>query len=149
MSQHTIWKISSLATYGFAVLGLAYLVITKHLFSSHPAGIIFQVLAAGLMIWGRITFGIRSFHAMASTTKGGLITNGPYRWLRHPIYVAVIYFVWAGVLSNPFPDAIAAAVWVSVSLILRMLLEEKFLKMVYSEYGAYSKRTYLLIPFIY
>ena len=149
MSQNTITKISSLVTFGLAVLGLAYLLFTRHLLSAHLIGIIIQGFAAGLMIWARITFGIRSFHAMANTTKGRLVTNGPYRWLRHPIYAAVIYFVWAGVLSCPLLDAIAAAVLISISLIARMLLEEKFLKLVYAEYNAYSKHTYILIPFLF
>ncbi|MCX6267066.1 MAG: hypothetical protein NTW16_06875 [Bacteroidetes bacterium] len=149
MYKDTITKVSSLITYGFTVLGLAFLIITKHLFASGYIGIIVQVLAAALMIWARITFGMRSFHAVANTTKGKLVTNGPYHILRHPIYVSIIYFVWAGVLFNPALPAIAAAAVITVSLIFRMLLEEKFLKLDYHEYQAYTKRTYLLIPFLF
>ena len=149
ISHTTVSKISSLIVLGLAVLGLVFLIFKSYLFAAHPVGIIVQISAAGLMIWARITFGIRSFHAMANTTKGRLVTNGPYRWLRHPIYAAIIYFVWAGVLSSPFADAIAAAVLISVSLIARMLLEEKFLRMVYGEYSEYSRHAKLLIPFIF
>ena len=149
MSQNTVLKISSFVAFGLAVAGLVFLIFNRHLFSAHPVGIIIQVLAAGLMIWARVTFGIRSFHAVANTTEGGLVTNGPYRLLRHPIYAAVIYFVWAGVLSNVSVDAIAAAVLISVGLIGRMLIEEQFLKMVYDEYRVYSDRTYRLIPFLF
>jgi protein-S-isoprenylcysteine O-methyltransferase Ste14 len=134
--------------YLFAVAGLVFLIMTKHLFAAHPAGIIVQIMAAGLMIWARITFGFRSFHALANTTKGSLVTDGPYRWLRHPVYASVIYFVWAGVLTSPILYAIAAAVFISASLIARMLLEEKFLKQDYTEYTAYSEHTFLLIPFL-
>jgi len=149
MSQDTTSKISSLAVFLFAVLGLVFLVYNRALFSTNPVGIIIQVLAAGLMVWARITFGARSFHAIANTTEGKLVTNGPYRLLRHPIYAAVIYFVWAGVLSHLFIHAIAAAVLITVCLIIRMLIEEKFLLVAYDEYSAYSKHTYRLIPFLF
>jgi len=142
-------KIGSIVVFGLAVVGLVFLVYKRDLFSTNPIGIIIQVLAAGLMVWARIIFGTRSFHAIANTTEGKLVTNGPYQLLRHPIYAAIVYFVWAGVLSHLFIDAIAAAVLISVCLIIRMLIEEKFLLMAYDEYSIYSKRTYRLIPFLF
>jgi protein-S-isoprenylcysteine O-methyltransferase Ste14 len=41
----------------------------------------------------RVTFGRRSFHAAANPTAGGLVTTGPYRLIRHPIYTAACLFV--------------------------------------------------------
>ena len=149
MNQDTQNKIFSLITFGMAVMGLMYLIFTKHLLSTNIIGVIVQVLAAGLMIWARITFGTRSFHAMANTTEGGLVTNGPYRLLRHPIYAAIIYFTWVSVFSYPFLDVVAAVVIISASLILRGLLEEKFLKVAYEDYKTYSKHAYRLIPFVF
>jgi protein-S-isoprenylcysteine O-methyltransferase Ste14 len=149
MDKDIISKTGSVAVYLLAVVGLVYLILNKWLFSANPMGIAVQVLSAGLMIWARITFGARSFHAVANTTKGRLVTNGPYRWLRHPIYASVIYFVWAGVASHPFVEAGGAAVLVTLSLVARMLIEERFLRAEYEEYEAYSKRTARLIPFVF
>jgi len=70
-----------------AVLGLYF---THALFATHPVGIAIQVLAALLMLWARLTFGGRSFHAAANPTEGGIVTRGPYRFLRHPIYAGVL-----------------------------------------------------------
>jgi len=148
MNQNTTSKIGSVVVFGLAVVGLVYLIFKKYLLSENPVGIGIQVLAVGLMIWARITFGVRSFHGVANTTEGGLVTHGPYRWLRHPIYASVIYFVWAGVFSHQHPDAIAAAFLVSMSLVARMLIEEQFLRVTYPEYIAYSKRAKRLIPFL-
>ena len=53
------------------------------------------------MLWARLTFGWRSFHAGARPTEGGIVTRGPYHWVRHPIYLAILLFTWAGVASRP------------------------------------------------
>jgi len=45
------------------------------------------------MLWARLTFGGRSFHAGANPTAGGVVTTGPYRFVRHPIYAAILYFL--------------------------------------------------------
>ena len=144
-----ILKISSLIAFGFAVGGLVVLVINKNILATSVIGIIVQVMMVALMIWARITFGIRSFHATANTTRGRLVTTGPYKYFRHPIYAAVIYFAWAGVLSQPTYLTIAAGFCISIGLIIRMVIEEVFLLKAYDEYKEYSKKTVRLIPFIF
>ena len=42
------------------------------LFTAQPIAIALQLIAVALMIWARITFGRRSFHAAANPTAGGL-----------------------------------------------------------------------------
>ena len=132
-----------------AIVGLVYLVLNKSILSTNPFGIFIQVSAAGLMIWARITFGARSFHATANTTEGGLVTNGPYRLLRHPIYASIIYFVWTAALSYSDIRIFGAVALITLGLIVRMLIEEKFLNSVYTEYKSYSEKTVRLIPFLF
>lgn len=149
MNKNQISKILSIVVFLLAVLGLFLLINKEKILADHIVGIVFQTGAFGLMVWARITFGTRSFHATANTTKGKLVTNGPYRLLRHPIYAAVIYFVWAGVLCYRSVDAILLAALISACMIARMLLEEKFLMSNYDAYKEYSKQTYRLIPFLF
>ena len=149
MDKTTISKAVSIAGYALAVCGMIYLLENKFLLSDNYAGIAVQILAFALMIWSRLTFGTRSFHAVANTTEGGLVTTGPYKFFRHPIYASLIYFVWAGVLSFPRIDTLAAGILVSAGLFTRMLLEESFLKQRYPDYKEYSVRTKRIIPFIF
>jgi protein-S-isoprenylcysteine O-methyltransferase Ste14 len=100
------------------------------------------------MAWARITFGARSFHAAADPTAGDLVTHGPYRFWRHPIYASVVYFVWAGVLSAPAPDSVGVAAVVTGSLVARMLFEEQLLRQHFPDYDAYCARTKRIIPFV-
>ncbi len=142
-------KISSILGYGVAVLGLAFLIYNDYVISKNPVTMIVQLISIFLMIWARITFKSRSFHLTANTTKGRLVTNGPYRWLRHPIYAAVIYFGWACLIAFPKIETLIAVICITGGLFTRMLLEEKALNKKYPEYVDYSKRAKRLIPFFY
>ncbi len=141
-------KIFSILGYLLAVSGAIYLVYSHQLFSENPFVIGIQIFAALLMIWSRITFGVRSFYAAADTTKGELVTKGPYHFLRHPIYAAVIYFVGAVLIAYPILTVFLAFLAVFTGLFIRMLLEEKFLKNAYHNYEDYAKKTKRFIPFV-
>ena len=119
------------------------------LFADLPLAIAFQVLAAALMLWARLSFGLRSFHAAANPTEGHLVTAGPYRFIRHPIYSAILTFIWAGAISHSMPLNIALALVASLSTLVRMLSEEQLLRARYPEYAAYAARTKRLIPFVF
>ena len=144
-----ISKIGSVLGFGIAVLGLVFLIYNDYVISKNPVIIIVQLLSFCLMIWARITFKSRSFHLTANTTKGGLVTSGPFRWLRHPIYAAVIYFGWACLIAFPKIETLIAVIFITGGLFTRILLEEKALNKTYPEYIEYSKRTKRLIPFVY
>ena len=132
-----------------AAAALAGLFFVHHLFAKGPYLLAVQVVAALLMIWARKTFGLRSFHAAASTSDGGLITTGPYRYWRHPIYASIIYFIWAGQVQAPGAVPLLLAATASLGLFARMLIEERFLTQTYPEYPEYARRAKRLIPFVY
>lgn len=138
----------SLLAFVVAVLGLLALLALRHLFATHPVLIGIQVAAVLLMIWARLTFGLRSFHAAADTSEGGLVTRGPYRYWRHPIYASILYFVWAGQVQSPGWRALAAALVVTGGLVIRMLIEEQFLREEYPEYRQYARKAKRFIPFV-
>src|SRR5580658_1483633 len=93
-------KNASLFGLFLAIFGMVLLVFRDSIFATNPVAIGIQVIAGLLMVWARISFGRRSFHAAANPTAGGLITTGPYKFLRHPIYAAILYFLWAGISAH-------------------------------------------------
>ena len=138
----------SLAGLAVATIAIVSLVFSESLFAAEPVGITIQVLAALLMLWARLTFGRRSFHASASPSEGGLMTTGPYRFLRHPIYAAILYFVWTGVASHVSMLSCGLGIFVSMGLTIRMLAEERLVQEKYPEYTQYAARTKRVIPYI-
>jgi protein-S-isoprenylcysteine O-methyltransferase Ste14 len=129
-----------------AVVGLLF---TRSLFSPSPWAVGVQVAAVLLLIWARATFGRRSFHFAANPTEGGLVTVGPYRYVRHPIYTALCFFVWAGVVANWSWYAAALGAVVVVSAIVRMRCEEILVAACYPEYREYCARTWRMIPYVF
>ena len=143
----------SIAGYVIAVAGLASLAFSRALFTTQPVLLTIQVLAFLLMIWARVTFGRRSFHVGANPTAGGIVTTGPYRFWRHPIYAAILLFAWAGVLSHGLdPIALGLAVVATLMTAVRIASEEHYLRAEFpgeNGYDAYARRTKRLVPFVF
>ena len=138
----------SIGGFAVAVLSLLAMAYGGVLFCANPVVIAVQALAALLMIWARLTFGVRSFHAGASPTAGGLVDTGPYRYWRHPIYAAILYFVWAGALCHRTALAWAGALVITLGLALRMAMEERLLGAQMPGYAEYAARTKRVVPFV-
>jgi protein-S-isoprenylcysteine O-methyltransferase Ste14 len=133
---------------GIATVGVVVLAFRESLLASGLIAIAVQVASTFLMLWARLSFGIRSFHATADPTVGGLVARGPYRYLRHPIYAAVLYFLWAAVLSHlDIINGLLGAL-ITVGLAVRMLAEEHLVAERYPEYLVYAAHTKRIIPFI-
>jgi len=142
-------KTLSLAALLLMVVAVLGLLATNSLLARTPPGIAVQVAAFLLMVWARLTFGRRSFHASADPTPGGLVTTGPYRFIRHPIYTAACVFIWAGVLSNWSVLAASLGVLLLVGAIVRMLCEERLVVAAYPEYRDYARTTKRMVPYVF
>lgn len=146
-----VGSLKVLSVLGYLLMGLplAGLIVYRAILATNPLGAAIQVLAVVLMIWARLTFGGRSFHAAANPTEGGLVTTGPYRFLRHPIYAAVLYFTWAAVSSHPSLGSFAAGCLVILGVSIRVWAEERLVIRKYPDYREYAARTRRFIPFVF
>lgn len=129
--------------------GLFGLLYTRSLLSSFPLVISVQVLAIVLLTWARIVFGRRSFHFTAGPTEGGLVTRGPYRYIRHPIYTSACLFVWASVAGHWSWETVLYGGLVLGGAVVRMLCEETLVVVRYPEYREYMKTTWRMIPYVF
>lgn len=142
-------KAVSIASFALMVIAILGLLASDSLFSPSPAVIGVQCAAAALMIWARITFGRRSFHAAANPTEGGLVTTGPYRFIRHPIYTAVCLFGWAGIVAHYSLRAVALGLLLFLGALGRMLCEEQLVTQKYPAYRVYARTTRRMLPYIF
>jgi protein-S-isoprenylcysteine O-methyltransferase Ste14 len=142
-------KTASVGGYVLMVAGIVLLFYSGAFFATRPVTIAIQIAAALLMIAARITFGRRSFHLAANPTAGGLVSTGPYAYFRHPIYAAVMYFVWAAFADHVGWLPAAAAALITVGAFVRMSIEERMVAERYPEYREYKARVRRIIPFVY
>jgi protein-S-isoprenylcysteine O-methyltransferase Ste14 len=101
-----------------------------------------------LVLWARATFGMRSFHFAANPTQGELVTRGPYRYVRNPIYAGAWLIIWTGVAVHWSPVNAALGGVIAITLLIRIACEERLLRAAYPEYANYARKTARLIPFV-
>ena len=109
-------------------------------------GLAIITLFLGLLQTGLWSFlGIKQLFVVSQIPQTELVVRGLYRWVRHPLYVAGLLFIWfSPVITH---NTLAITVGLSVYLILGAFVEER--KLI-SEYGAaylhYQENTPMLVP---
>lgn len=76
----------------------------------------------------------------------GLVREGPYRFVRHPVYLGELGACAGLVLAAPTAWNLAIAALFTGAQALRMRLEENALAAEFPEYAAYAQATPALIP---
>jgi protein-S-isoprenylcysteine O-methyltransferase Ste14 len=79
----------------------------------------------------------------------GLVTDGPYRFVRHPLYLAEFLIILSRAPELAFPWSLVALGVVALSQIARMRYEEAVLREAFPAYDAYARRTARLVPGLY
>jgi len=110
------------------------------------------ILFAGgltLAIWARVHLGRNWGLPMTRNDQPELVTSGPYRLVRHPIYTGILFggvgtavaldWVWLTVV------ALAGIYFVSSATVEERYLGEQFP----DEYPAYRRSTRMLVPFVF
>ncbi|MGO9343000.1 MAG: methyltransferase family protein, partial [Acidimicrobiales bacterium] len=140
------------------VLVLAILVIRfggvrGHDFNSDPwrAGIGIALFAAGLgfAIWARVNIGRNWGTPMSQKDDPQLVTSGPYRLVRHPIYSGILVagVGTAAALSWSWMVVVAVA---GVYFVYSATVEERNLTAQFPDsYPEYRRSTKMLVPFIF
>jgi protein-S-isoprenylcysteine O-methyltransferase Ste14 len=143
-------KTLSIIGYIGMIGGLLGLLAMGDLISPSPVVISLQVVAVLLFLWARVTCGLRrSFHKAADPTEGGLVTGGPYRHIRHPIYAAMCLFTLAGIAGHCSWTSGLCGALVLASAIIRIFCEEALVTARYPEYAQYAATTWRMIPYVY
>ncbi len=107
------------------------------------------VLGVLFAIWARVHLGANWSPAPAIKENHELVTSGPYRFVRHPIYTGVMLATFGAALTGAV-FGIAVFLIASMIFFLRISKEEKImLKLFPDAYPLYQKRTKRLIPFIW
>lgn len=105
--------------------------------------------AAALAAWTLAHNRLGNFNIHPAPKKGGvLITSGPYRTMRHPMYTSVLL----GAASLAWISGLALGwfEWLALALVLfaKTLLEERWIKEIHPDYQAYALHTRRFVPWL-
>ena len=82
-------------------------------------------------------------------THSALITTGPYRYVRHPMYVSVILVLLGLALGAGVMLGWVGFGMATLAVVGKTYLEEGYLTERYPEYRSYQQRVKRLIPFVW
>ena len=117
----------------------------------HGVGLILFILSGALFLWAMVVNTYFSTDVRIQVDRGhAVISNGPYRFVRHPGYVGLI----GGLLAQPL---LLGSLWALVPgflamviLLVRTALEDKALQAELEGYRHYAQQTpYRLFPGIW
>jgi protein-S-isoprenylcysteine O-methyltransferase Ste14 len=111
------------------------------------AGLALQVLAFGLAIWARRHLG-RNWSAEVTIKRDHqLVRSGPYRFIRHPIYTAMLGMFAGTTLVSGQVHSLIALLLLTGAYWRKIRLEETALRETFGDtYLAYRRKTWALIP---
>lgn len=111
---------------------------------------LFWLASAGVGLWTLSVNRPGNFNIHPEPHPDGhLVQDGPYRFVRHPMYGSVLLLaagaaIWLGSMMG----------WALFLALLGVLMakarmEERWLEQRYSQYRAYRQRTHRLLPWMY
>ncbi len=110
-------------------------------------GVVFGAAAGGLMIWTFRTLGHNLTDTVVTRRDATLVTHGPYRWVRHPFYLAFALAVIANTLitANAYLAITGTAAFLVI--VARTSIEEqKLIERFGRDYQDYMRRTGRFLP---
>jgi protein-S-isoprenylcysteine O-methyltransferase Ste14 len=112
-------------------------------------GLVLFALGLGLAVWARVHLGRNWGTPMSQKDEPELVTSGPYRLVRHPIYSGIL-LAGAGTavaLSWLWLSAVALA---GIYFVYAATVEERHLSEQFpDDYPLYRRSTKMLVPFVF
>lgn len=129
---------------------LALIGLTGQIFASPISLLLIEFLGLFLGIWAVAAMRIGHFNiAPEPLTWSEMVSRGPYRVIRHPMYLALLLTTLPLVISDY--SFLRLIFWfiLLVNLVFKMSYEEDLLEKKFPDYVHYQKQTSRLLPGIY
>jgi protein-S-isoprenylcysteine O-methyltransferase Ste14 len=146
------------AGFRVALILVVLLLVRLRVFKSHTVtsdpwlegiGLAIFVLGLALAVWARIYLGQNWGMPMSEKADPELVTSGPYRRVRHPIYSGIILAMVGTAIAVSWYWLIAVAL-IGAYFIYSATREERYMSGALPDaYAAYKQTSKMLIPFVF
>jgi protein-S-isoprenylcysteine O-methyltransferase Ste14 len=146
------------AGFRVAVILVVLLLVRLRVFKGHTVttdpwlegiGLATFALGLALAVWARIYLGKNWGMPMSEKADPELVTSGPYRRVRHPIYSGIILAMVGTAIAVSWYWVIAVAL-IGAYFIYSATREERYMSGVFPDaYPAYQHSSKMLIPFVF
>ncbi len=106
------------------------------------------VSGLALAVWARMHLGRNWGMPMTQKAEPELVTSGPYRFVRHPIYSGLLLGLVGTALATDFLGLIIAVVLAGYFYYCASVEEQNLLATFPTAYPAYRLGTKMIIPFV-
>jgi protein-S-isoprenylcysteine O-methyltransferase Ste14 len=111
--------------------------------------LIIEIVGILLGIWAIAIMGRTNTNITPLVKQSAmLVTNGPYAFIRHPMYSAVLLTVWPLIIDQYSLLRLMIGLVLTIDLIVKLLFEESLLRKHFAGYEIYMRETKRLIPFV-
>ena len=109
-----------------------------------------ELLGFALGLWALKTMTFRNLNILPEIRPGSrLIIHGPYRYIRHPMYSALLLVTFALMVDTFSPARLILWIILAIDLWVKLTFEESLLAQRFGEYRDYQHRTKRIIPFFF
>lgn len=132
------------------ILSIIFIILTGQLIPKNP--LLFVLFLIGIILWAWAFFEMRVNKINMSpipAKKSKLVTSGPYKYIRHPMYAALLLIFFPLIFDLFTVERLVLGVILLATLLVKLLYEEELLKKRFKTYKAYQSKTSRLIPTIY
>jgi protein-S-isoprenylcysteine O-methyltransferase Ste14 len=129
---------------------LAGLLLSGPILTYRPLEITLEIFSIFLVVWAVFAMRKSKITVFPNLKEGAVfIANGPYKLIRHPMYLALLLFSIALVLQKVSFVRSMILLLLVLNMLIKIEFEEKILMEEFKEYSDYIKKTRKLLPFIY
>lgn len=108
------------------------------------------VLGGLLALWALSSNRPGNFNIRPTPRAGGaLVEQGPYRWIRHPMYTSVIAVGVACAWASGHWLAWLALCALAAVLVVKAVFEERWMVQAHPGYAVYRQRTRRFLPWLF
>lgn len=111
-------------------------------------GLAVFLLGLALAIWARIYLGRNWGMPMSRKAEPELVTSGPYRFVRHPIYTGIILAMLGSAIGQSLFWAVLLVVFAPYFVYCARREEELIREQFPAQYPQYMQRTKMIVPFV-